>query len=295
MTRVPDWRLLNAFEAVARLGSFSRAAAELNVLQPAVSRRLAQLEDELGVLLIRRTRPVATLTPEGQTLFAAVSTGISQINSAMARVSRRPDNGPLVINTTIGFASCFLLRRLNQFHDMYPEIMIELISRDLNDGFREEGCDIITVFNAPDRLPGVEQHCIFAEEMIAVCSPGYRRSNPVVGDDFSGHRLLHLSVGIHGEDWINFTEGTGNGIATPTPADRFTSFMVYLQAAMNGDGIAIGWTHLLQDHLDGGQLVLASERRVKTERGYFCCITRQGKKREATRKFSRWLTSSDSR
>ena len=79
--RAPDWRLLNAFEAVARLGSFSRAAAELNVLQPAVSRRLAQLEEELGVTLIRRTRPVATLTPEGQTLFGAVSTGMSQISA----------------------------------------------------------------------------------------------------------------------------------------------------------------------------------------------------------------------
>ncbi len=289
--RAPDWRLLNAFEAVARLGSFSRAAAELNVLQPAVSRRLAQLEEELGVTLIRRTRPVATLTPEGQTLFGAVSTGMSQISGAMARVSRRPENSPLVINTTIGFASCFLLRRLNQFHDLHPEIMIELISRDLNDGFREEGCDIVTVFDAPDRLPGVEQRRIFAEKMIAVCSPDYRRRHPVVGDAFGGHRLLHLTVGVHGEDWARFTEGRGIAIDPPTPADRFTSFMVYLQAAMNGDGIAIGWAHLLQDHLDGGQLVLASERRVNTDRGYFCCITQQGMKREATRRFSAWLTS----
>lgn len=289
--RAPDWRLLNAFEAVARHGSFSRAAAELNVLQPAVSRRVARLEEELGVSLMRRTRPMVTLTPEGQALFGAVSTGISQITSAMARVSRRPENSPLVINTTIGFASCFLLRRLNQFSELHPEIMIELISRDLNDGYREEGCDIITVFESTERLPGVEQSRIFEEEMIAVCSPSYKQRHPVLGHDFAGHRLLHLTVGIHGEDWKRFCAGTGDAVASPAPADRFTSFMVYLQAAMNGDGIAIGWSHLLQDHLDSGQLVLASDRRVETDRGYFCCITHQGRKRDATRLFSNWLAS----
>ena len=294
MKRSPDWKSLTAFEAVARHGNFSRAAEDLNVLQPAISRRVAQLEQDLRVPLIRRTRPVATLTPEGQILFGAVSGSIAQVRSAIERITLHPSNTPMIINTTIGFASCFLLRRLNQFHERYPGTMIELISRDLNDGYREEGADVITVFDKADRLPGVERHRIFREEMIAVCSPEYRTAHPVIDDDFGGHRLLHLSVGIHGDDWVHFLADTGNTVDSPAPTDRFTSFMVYLHAAMNGNGIAIGWSHLLQDHLDSGQLVLAAKRRIRTDRGYFCCITSRGTRRKATRLFTSWLTSTTS-
>ncbi|MEQ9487983.1 MAG: LysR substrate-binding domain-containing protein [Alphaproteobacteria bacterium] len=286
----PDWRLLDAFEAVARVGNFSRAASELNVLQPAISRRVSQLEAELGVTLFKRTRPQVTLTAEGQTLFGAVAASKSQIKNAIERVSQRSSDRPLLINTTIGFASCFLLRRLNQFHDRHPEIGIELVSRDLNDGYREESCDIVTVFNAPDRLPGITQALIFPEDMIAVCSADYSNRHPVVDDDYSDHRLLHLTAGIHTGDWERFVAGTGAKINPPAPDQRFTSFMVYLQAAMNGDGIAIGWLPLLQDHLDAGQLVIASDRRVPSDRGYFCCVTRQGARREVAALFSDWLS-----
>lgn len=281
MERNPDWRLLVAFEAVARLDSFSRAATELNVLQPAVSRRVAQLETDLGVTLINRTRPNATLTSDGQVLFGVVSAGMSQVRNAVRQVARRPIDGPVVINTTIGFASCFLLRRLNQFYDRYPGVAIELVSRDLNDTYREEISDIITVFDSPTRLPGVEQHSIFHEEMIAVCSPRYLDQHPVLDGDLTGHRLLHLTAGIHGSDWISFAEGSPTKVESPAPTERFTSFMVYLQAALNGDGIAIGWSHLLQDHLDSGQLVKVVDRAVTSERGYFCCL-RHDKGRETT-------------
>ena len=291
MNPMPDWKLLTAFEAVARHGNFSRAAEELDVLQPAISRRVAELERELRVPLIRRTRPRASLTPEGQILFGAVSAGLAQVGSAIERIAQHPAPRPLVINTTIGFASCFLLRRLSRFNERHPQILLELVSRDLNDGYREDDADVITVFDSKDHLPGVEQHRIFREEMIAVCSPAYRDAHPVVDDDFSGHRLLHLTGGIHGDDWKRFVLDTGIAIETPAPANRFTSFMVYLHAALNGNGIAIGWSHLLQDYLDSGQLVLATPRRIRTHRGYHCCITSRGSRRKATRLFASWLTS----
>ena len=166
-----DWKLLSAFEAVARHGGFSRAAAELNVLQPAISRRVAQLEKDVGVPLIQRTRPHATLTAEGQVLYRAVAGSMAQVQMALVQIQRRPADQVLTVNTTIGFASCFLMRRLNGYRELYPDRPIELVSRDLNASFRDEACDVVISFDKPESLPGSAHHRIFEERMIAVCAP----------------------------------------------------------------------------------------------------------------------------
>ena len=92
---------------------------------------------------------------------------------AVQQIRRTSTECMLAIGTTIGFANCFLMRRLNVFRDLYPDTVIELISRDMNDGYSAENCDVVTVFDSPDRLPGVSQTRIFEERMIAVCSPAY--------------------------------------------------------------------------------------------------------------------------
>ena len=286
--RLPSWNLLVAFEAVARHGNFSRAATELNVLQPAISRRVGLLEKELGVNLIQRSRPHAKLTSDGQILFRAVTGSLTQVQMAVEQISRTPFDQTLSIGTTIGFANCFLMRRLSEFRNRYPDIPVELISRDMNDGYSLENCDAITVFDHPENLVGVTQAKIFDENMIAVCSPSYLEEFPVEGGNFSGHRLLHLPVGMHGEDWSMFLSSIDQTAPPPDSSQRFTSFMVYLQAAINGEGIAIGWKHLLDDLIDSGQLINVSKHSVRTTRGYHCCITDRGKDKEGSHKFLDW-------
>ena len=289
--RLPNWNLLIAFETVARHGSFSRAAVELNVLRPAVSRRVALLEQDLGVRLINRSRPAATLTTDGQILFRAVTGSMAQVQMAVQQIRRAPYDCTLAVSTTIGFANCFLMRRLNAFRDLYPDTAIELISRDMNDGYRTEDCDVVTVFDSPDRLPGLTQIKIFEERMIAVCAPVYLEHNALVDEDFSGHHLLHLRAGIHGEDWRIFLGSLGQSMPSPNSAQRYTSFMVYLQAAINGDGIAIGWCFLLDDLLASGQLVKVIDHELATERGYFCCVTERGRGRAEAKRFTEWCES----
>ena len=289
--RRPDWNHLIAFEAVARHGNFSRAASELNVLQPAVSRRVAQLEAQLKVRLLHRTRPSASLTEDGRILFRAVSGSLAQVQAAVEQITQSLADQVLTVNTTIGFASCFLMRRLNAFHQASPGDVVELVSRDLNDGYREHSSDIVTVFDAPHQLPGVEHRRIFKERMIAVCAPSYLEGHPIKDGDLSTHRLLHLRAGIHDRDWLTFLSDLGQPVPAAASGDRYTSFMVYLQAAINGDGIAIGWAHLLDDLIASGQLVKAVDHEVATERGYFCCLTERGADREGARHFMDWVSS----
>ncbi len=288
----PNWKLLTAFEAVARHRSFTRAASELNVQQPAISRRVAELEADLGIELLQRTRPHATLTREGEALYRAIAGGILQVSSAVEQVRRRPDRNTVTVNTTIGFASCYLMKRLPSFRAANPDISIELISRDQNDAYGAD-TDIVVVFDHPDRLPGFRNAEIFRETLVAVAQPDLAAT---VGDDLaalSDQTLLYLTRGIHGDDWLTFFAGTGLTPRAPTSEQKFTSFMVYLQAALNGDGIILGWETLLQDHFDLGQLTPVTERRIETPRGYFACLTERSKANPSAVEFLEWLSASE--
>ncbi|MEM8687305.1 MAG: LysR substrate-binding domain-containing protein [Pseudomonadota bacterium] len=285
----PNWKALIAFEAVARHGSFSHAATELNVLQPAMSRRVAELERALGVHLIHRTRPKLSLSPEGQILFRAISSSLVQVETALEQVRRSGEQSGLVVDTTIGFASCFLLKRLAAFREAHADIAVELISRDLNASFRESEADLIIAFDKPERLPGSHHQLIFSEEMIAVCAPAYAPALSLSPEQLADCRLLHLTQGIHRQDWDRFIAGTGVVLPPATSSEKFMSFTVCLQAALNGEGIAIGWEHLLEDHLAAGHLVRASKRRVATARGYYCCHTARGRNAPRAKIFADWI------
>lgn len=290
-----NWKLLTAFEAVARHRNFSRAAGELNVQQPAVSRRVAALETELGVTLLRRTRPRTTLTKQGEQLYGALTGAVTQVRGALEEIGRRPDDNVVTVNTTIGFASCYLMKRLSGFRSANPQIAIELVSRDQNDAYGEDGADIVTVFDHPDRLPGARQAKIFPETLVAVSTPALAEE---IGDDLetlSRQTLLHLTIGIHGDDWRTYFDQTGLAAPPPASDQRFTSFMVYLQAALNGDGIILGWETLLRDQFDIGQLAPIGTRRISTARGYFACLTARAIANPAAVLFWEWLAGLEER
>ncbi|MEM1420249.1 MAG: LysR substrate-binding domain-containing protein [Pseudomonadota bacterium] len=291
--RLPNWKLLTAFEAAARHRSFSRAAAELNVMQPAVSRRVAALEQELSARLLIRSRPNATLTPDGEVLYRALSASLVQVQGAVEQITDRDPDRRVVVNLTIGFASCFLLKRLGAFRHAHPEIELELVSRDLNESYSEDGAHVVIVFEREDKAPGARKRLVFAEEMIAVASPGYLAAGRPSLADLGAHRILKLDASSHADDWSKFLDGSGFALGPRQQISRFNSFMVYLQAALNGDGVAIGWRRLLDDHLASGQLEMALDRVVAADRGYVCCLTRSGARSASACAFQEWLASVD--
>lgn len=285
---LPKWNLLLAFDAVVRHGSFSRAAAELNVQQPAVSRRVAELERELGVQVLVRGRHGVTPTEAGLTLRSAIVESGRQLEGAIRTIRGAPPEGRLVVDTTIGFATCYLMRRLAAFRTAHPEIDVSLISRDLNDDFRAETADVVIAFDHRDRLPGAQQVLIFQERMVAVTA-GVAKAGASLRDALLGRRLIHLHAGLHKSDWQVFLQGTDLTAPAAREADRYTSFMVYLQAGRNGEGIIIGWEQLMEDDFAAGTLSRICDRVVETDRGYFACITQHGLRNEASALFAAWL------
>ncbi|MEL7116823.1 MAG: LysR family transcriptional regulator [Pseudomonadota bacterium] len=285
-----NWKLLTAFEAAARHRNFTQAARELNVQQPAISRRIAELERELGAMLFLRTRPHAKLTEAGETLFQAVSNSTFQVRVAIDQIRIRSDQNAVTVNTTIGFASCYLMQRLADFRGQNPEVTVELVSRDQNDAYGADLAEILIVFEAPDRLPGIRSAKIFGEELVPVARPGCYAAVQNDMGRLVEQPLLHLASGIHGDDWTRYLAGTGI-VAPPYQSDRrYTSFMVCLQAALNGEGVMLGWERLMQTQFDLGQLERVATRSVRSDRGYFACLTGRARSNDAAVKLFDWLS-----
>lgn len=280
---------IRSFESAARHLSFARAARELGVQPPAVSRQVADLERQLGVHLFVRSKPRLSLTRAGEELYLAASKGLDEIRRGCERVRLRDAENRIRVITSISLTSCWLLKRLIGFYQQYPEIDLQLSTRDSTHNLDTTDIDVAIVFGKDD-FPGVEQHCVFYEHMVPVCHPRMlpegRRFTP---EALVTQPLLHYIEPTHRNDWPRLMAGYGIDVSPPARGVIFNSYIVYLQAAMNGDGIAIGWEHLLQDYFDNGSLCRAADVELRTPRGYFCCLTGQGANNPAALQFRDWI------
>ncbi|MFY0310560.1 LysR family transcriptional regulator [Leisingera sp. D0M16] len=289
MSRRIPLHQINAFEAAARCLSFSRAAQELNVQQPAVSRHIAALEADLGVSLFLRSKPRLTLTEEGEILAGAVAAGFDAIREGLETLRARSGDETIIVSASIGFTSLYLLPRLAGFQAAFPDIKLQVITRDQNADFDPGKCDAVILFGE-DGLAGAESRLIFKETMIAVCHPGLLRDGaPMDLPSLGQQKLLHLNSSDHNKDWNRFFQETGVVPPKPPAHDSYLSYMVYLRAIQNGLGVGIGWRHILDEFLANGTLALACEHECKTQRGYYCSLTPTGARKAGTTYFLDWI------
>lgn len=294
MSNALPLKQLSAFESAARHLSFTKAATDLNVLQPAISRQIAQLEEDFGASLFTRTKPALTLTREGEMLFTAVTSGFNTMRKAVEELRSTTRITPLVVNVSMGFMSYFLMTRLAGFRAAFPEIEIELVTCDQYTGYNPEQSDIVIIFGKSG-LPGMHAVPVMKEEMIAVCSPEYfNRNKPRSLHDLKTMKLLSLADSTHINDWQTFLEGTGVDAPAPPRHEHFVSYMVYKQAALAGEGIALEVAGLSEELIESGRLMLACERRIATDRAYFCCLNDRARDNQAAREFVSWLTDQNS-
>lgn len=254
---LPPLQPLRAFEAAARLASFTRAAGELNITQGAVSRQVHNLEDRLGVRLFRRAEGGIALTPAGQRYRQAVREALDRIAGATAELGMRSGLGPVTIGATSALASLWLMPRLNAFRQQEPDLAIRVLAsdHDLDPATSDVDLLITYVRNPPADEPGSP---LFGEVIFPVCAADY----PLVGglpadpSDLLAQTLLVLDDDH--PDWIGWdTWFTRHGVAyrEPQRSIRINSYPMLLQTAVAGQGIALGWQHLVDDLLAAGSLV----------------------------------------
>ncbi|BBK30129.1 DNA-binding transcriptional LysR family regulator [Stella humosa] len=288
---VPSARGLYVFEAAARTGSCSAAAREFNVTQPSVSRNVAQLEAALGVKLFIRGPSGLTLTAEGRSLHDALRSGFGQIETAieglLADGSRRP---AVTLSLSSAFVTHWFVPRLGAFNAAFPtiDLRFELISGALRGP--ATNVDLATRMLA-DEDPLYHRWDFAPEIVVPVCSPAYLRAHGPLdhASDGAGHTLLNLTD--RQLEWTALWGEIGQRRSRQASWLEFPDYAVVVQAAMNGEGIALGWLGVVASQIRNGALVPASARRIATGRTHHLIAPRARAIRQVVLDIRDWLTA----
>jgi len=274
---LPPHGSLRPFEAAARLGSISAAARELGVTQPAISRHLAQLEADLRQQLFDRTSRGLRLTQAGRQFQAAVAPALAGIAEAAALL-RAPDRDRtirLIANT--GFAQQWLAPRLGDLRAAVPTAYLRLTTSDREDAFDDGDFDLAVRFGT-GRWPGLRATLLFPERVTAICAPAYLRERPALARpgftpaDLLGERLLHLDdVSARWFTWRTWFASFGVPAVLPPSRLLYHSYPLLLQAAVAGEGVALGWAGLIDDLLARAWVVALPAVSTRDSHGYFVC------------------------
>lgn len=256
---IPPLATLRTFEAVARQGGFTRAAEELAITQSAVSHQVHALEEFLGTSLFHRQKPGIKLTADGRTLLEDVRSGLDLILRASDRIRGRRQVGVLTVAAPAAFASWWLVPRLGRFASRHPQIEIRIATMDYREPrFECDGIDAAIVMRPAGYLPPKNELPLLRERIFPVCSPKLLAGKASLRKpaDILGHTLIEEDSDPDSPlNWAFWLERFGAVEDRPTMRLRFTHFGVALSAAIDGLGIALGRSPMVDAELSSGRLV----------------------------------------
>ncbi|MEM8797305.1 MAG: LysR substrate-binding domain-containing protein [Pseudomonadota bacterium] len=276
---LPPLSRLRPFEAAARHESFSLAAAELGMTQTAVSKQIALLESELGQTLFERRNRAVFLTDAGRRLGRVVSEALSDVAAEIARLrgSRRSDE--LVLHCQLCEAFYWLMPRLSRFQERHPGVELRVVSslRPLTEA--TEAFDV--AIQTSGRAAGSARLAFTAADSVfPVCAPALvaEHALPLKPSDLSRFPLLpHVVVPQDWMEWHDWFESVG-----VKPPERFRtlpfdSYPLALQAAVAGQGIALGWRRTTEGMIAEGKLLRPCREFVErpTEHSVYRGTTRE--------------------
>lgn len=285
---LPPLNALRAFEAAARHQSFTRAAEELNVTQTAVSHQIRTLEERLGLKLFDRRGRALQLTEAAQNYLPSVRSAFDELHDATERLVRRDGDATLTVSTLTSFAAKWLIPRLGGFQDRHPEISIRIATSMVSVDFDRDDIDVAIRYGRGD-WPGLRVDRLVREDIFPVCSPKLVAGpNPLRRpDELASHTLLHV-VGFL-EDWrVWLTAANVDGV-DPSSGLRFDLMMNALQAAIDGLGVALGRSALVEGDLAAGRLIAPFDISLPIEAAYYVVAPEQSADRPNIKAFREWL------
>lgn len=299
MRKLPPLRSLQAFEAAARLGSFKAAAAELHVTPTAVSHQIRLLEETCGHCLFER-HPRLILTGAGARLYPALRDGFDVLTSAVGLIAESAAPVPLRVTCPNAFASRWLVPRLPQWRERYPDIPLEIIGTDALLDLRSGDADVAIRYarTMPTGFIGQE---IFRDTFFPVCSPALltKDGNAIERvSDLLRFPLIHF-------DWMNrdpqaptwrqwlATASMIDPMLTATQKTWAISFREELHAidaVVAGQGIAICSDVVVSHELTSGVLVKAHPLSLPGYVFYLVSLA-QHVERSSIEAFANWMSA----
>lgn len=268
---------LRAFEASARHQSFSMAAEELHVTPAAVGQLVRTLEDTVGYPLFQRNgnrRAGLMLTEPASRALPDIQAGFDRLSLGMTRLREGATDGTLNVTLSPALAARWLLPRIENFQNKWPDIDIRLqTSLKLLD-FNAQAIDIGIRYGNGE-WEGMDSELLMSEEVFPVCSPSLLSANPVVNcvNGVTSQILIHdLSMESHKDflTWEHWLNHFNRHEITRRPGLRINSSSAVLQAAAEGQGIALARSIMVQDDIRSGRLVrLCPEISLRSPLAYY--------------------------
>jgi LysR family glycine cleavage system transcriptional activator len=290
---LPPLNALKAFEAAARHESFTRAAEELCVTQGAVSHQVKALEAELAVKLFNRERQRLIITEAGRDYLTVVRDALDRIAIGTERLLQRQNAGVLTVSTSPDFAAKWLVHRLGHFAEAHAEIDLRISATLHHVDFAREEVDL-AVRHGDGNWPGLDTVRLSSEQLFAVCSPKllsgrHRLSKPA---DILKFPLIHMDSRT---DWNNWLQEAGLDEAGVTHGPVLNRASMVIDAAINGQGVALARTTLAAWDLINGRLVRPFPLSLPLSKTYWIICPKATASLPKIMTFREWLLTEASR
>lgn len=280
--QIPSLQTLRALEAAARLGSYTRAAAELGLTHGAISHRLRALEETLGHPLFTREGNGMRPTPEALRLLVPVREALGLL--ALAFPPARAAQAILRVSLLPSFASRWLTPRLGAFRAAHPDIDVRIDARLELAEIGPGGVDCAIRYGKGG-WPGVRAERLAGEVLFPVCAPGYRAAHGLEAPaDLARAVLLRHDRQL----WGPWLRAAGVALAEPAGGPLFSDTGLLLDAAIAGEGVALARARLVEGDLAGGRLVRLSDIAADDSQSYWF-VRSQSADSAAVDAFARWI------
>ena len=283
---LPNISALAAFEAVARLGSFTAAARELDLTQGAISRQVSLLEEQFGRRLFERDSRNVRLSPAGEIYAEAVRSALGQLRDAALGLMSNRHSGILNLAILPTFGTRWLMPLIPDFVARHPDITINFATRIGRFDFARERLDAAIHHGTPD-WPDTDCTLLMRETVTPVATPQFLAGRKVLtAADIAHLPLLHMATrpGAWSE-WFDH-----QGLDAPTgPGMQFEQFGTVAQACMAGLGVALLPEILIAGELQRGQLVPAPGLPVQSSSAYYLVVPHDKRGHAPVASFREWL------
>ncbi|WP_375751132.1 transcriptional regulator GcvA [Vibrio sp. HN007] len=285
--RLPPLNSLRVFEAAARHLSFTRAAEELFVTQAAVSHQVKTLEEYLGIKLFRRRNRSLLLTEEGQSYFLDIKDIFSSIADATDKVLERSEKGALTISLPPSFAIQWLVPRLSDFNKQEPDIDVRIKAVDMDEGSLTDDVDV-AIYYGRGNWSGLKYDKLYQEYLVPLCSPQVLLGEKPLETlkDLKHHTLLHDTSR---KDWKQFVKQNELEEINVNHGPIFSHSTMVLQAAVHGQGVALGNNVLAQPELDAGRLVSPFDEVLVSRNAFYVVCHDKNADSGRVAKFRDWM------
>ena len=290
---LPPLSALRAFEAAARLTSFSKAADELNVTPAAISHQIHALEQDLGVRLFNRLNRSVELTASARVLLPGLSDAFAGIQASVRRLRAHNDTGTLTVTASPSFAAKWLVVRLNRFQERWPDVDVRISATDNVIDLTAGDFDIAIRYGG-GRYPGLDVEPLLKNEVFPACSPRLLENGPPLRtpDDLRRHALIHdqaVDRDPLAPSWPMWLKAAGVTGFSGTSGITFSASYLALEAAIAGHGVVLATSTIAAADLAAGRLVRLFSLALPDLFAYYIVTAPGALERAKVKAFRNWL------